>query len=290
MDRWVFGVALATGMGFVAACDGGGEDSGGSSSEAVLCDTEATRAVTRSTSRAGEVATCSEAWVLATDEPRCVAPADCQAQGKACVKTPGKLTEQCSQRCGDGTTVCPEGMTCLQCEDSEPHCSTKSSCPDPRYPQFDGHGNACTWTPNCTDTPDCCSTSDGRASICVETFIDFTTREDYVSRTCEDTCETSSDCPDGFCCLPYDKQDPDGTAQIKLLGAHGAYKVCWPPNIYDFCKSATSSGGTSGGGSGGSSGGGSSGGCGKCGTYGSHGSCCGPPFCAGDCIGSPCCS
>lgn len=282
--RSLIGAALI--LCVCVGCEGDSDDAGQTAAE-VYCDTEATRSVKWSTSSAGDVAACSPAWAQATGEAPCRAPSDCEGAGRACVKKPGALGDLCVLRCGDGVTVCPTGMTCLQCEDSEPHCSTRSSCPAPRYPQVDGRGNPCdAWVPNCTDTVECCSTAGGRPSVCVETYLDFTTRDDFTSRTCNGTCETSADCSTGFCCLPFDTKESDSSAQIQLLGASGKPKTCFPPDIYDFCKSPASSGGSGGSGGSGSSGGG----CGKCGTFGSHGSCCGPPFCAGDCIGSPCCS
>lgn len=84
--------------------------------------------------------------------------------------------------------------------------------------------------------------------------IDYTNFGVY----CGSLCTAVSQCKSG-CCQPLD----DGSAS-----------VCAPA---DWCSGTGGSGG-----SGGS-------GCGSCGTFGSFGECCGGAYCAGECVGSPCC-
>lgn len=277
---------LFAGPLLVLACDEApSEDPFTQTTPVTYCNTPKTREKTVNTQRAGTVTYCSDAWVQATSSAPCIEQGACEATGQACVKKPGDKVDECRLPCGDGVVVCPEGTVCLDCTDSTPHCSTTSSCPNPYIPQYNGHGEPCTVVWECTTTADCCPTSSGRPPVCVETETHYTTRENTTTRQCDNICTKTSDCTEGWCCLPFDASDSEYHTSTLVDDGASAPKVCWPPNIYDFCKSAT--GGTGGGGGGGGSGGDK---CGNCGHTGSStSSCCGFPFCSGNCSLSPCC-
>jgi hypothetical protein len=236
------------------------------------------------TSAAGIVQRCSDGWTQAENDGRpCLTPDECAGAGLVCVPTNGwvawdtKCREPCQpQACSSGTcTACTDG--------SQSYCvkgsSTPVTCKTP-VPEVDGNGRSCTVEGSpypCTATVQCCSHRLGAKATC---YQPLSNGSPVGSAHCDYHCKTNADCDDiygsttGYCCLDV------LSTKYRALGTAQGTKTCATKQYDSRCTRTPTGGGTD-------AGGGSK--CGNCGTYGSFGSCCGGAFCAGECIGSPCC-
>lgn len=237
------------------------------------CDVPATLERTTNTDRAGEVNFCSAAWVEVTDNVPCVSPAVCETENRQCMKEAGKLSEQCLLPCGGGK-ICPEGMHCRDCEDSEPYCADTNTCPKPHLRRYDANGAECQQGQSvviapapadvtalceeynfnsrcdvsCWQSEQCCDSQQGQEMACISDQRHYDALEKHeLIQKCVVTCDSVSDCgSEGgqkYCCMPLDSDDDGRYKTSLLLGTASSSRICWYRGIHDFCPDISGGGG-----------------------------------------------
>lgn len=152
---------------------------------------------------------------------------------------------------GDGPTPICEDLFWNQ-------CGRTCECPEGTRCKINGAGPGRFCGADCDHGVACPSDE-----VCVGYYSHAADPPELVNPRCAPTCTDDSSCHDGWECVTsyvdYDTTEPTDICQI-------ARSDDPPPRDA-----------------------GGSDPCGRCGTFGSFGECCGGAYCAGDCIGSPCC-
>ncbi len=294
---WVLGLVGLLGLGtsFGSGCieesgDDGDDGGGAGDSEpdsGSYCTYDFAAEPMVDTSWAGTVQRCSEGWVAGSS--KCYTAGECEAAGMICAPRTGAYLydTRCLYPCQPQACPGTDGLNvCKVCENYAPYCDSDGECKPPMVPVVNGYGEPCSYETQpdpCSDGLQCCDSRYGYPASCFQLLGTDGQPNPYSDPYCKMHCETDGDCDlhlgaeNAYCCLDV------LATEYAYVGTQRGSRTCSTREFDDRCTRVPSSS------SSGSSSSSSGDPCNGCGTYGSYGSCCGEPFCAGECIGSPCC-